>query len=359
MRVLQIGNGHFDSFFLKELCLDMTKKGFEVTLFNCSDFQLKNESKIKNISGTSCFLKLKEEALKSDLIHVHYPLPQLEFFLLGISNEIPMVMTYRTSHVRDGIYRLINDSFLKKILNRVQKIFIPNEKIFEQDELIQTFMSKCVIVPPTIYEENFLPNDINLNWAKGYRRAHGNYAFFPWLKMNKRDWRHLLPYLSTIDKKVLISGKFFNQKAIEEDLQRYGLEEKVFCIGEATERGQFPGLILGSEFVCLPFYLGAQHIESMELASMIGKKPIVIGLNKADIYLKEKNVILFEQGNLMEFADICNRLFIDTQYRMVFGDLGEHSYSLRPKWNDILDLIGEYYRYSLEVQTLSNKHRAI
>jgi glycosyltransferase involved in cell wall biosynthesis len=109
---------------------------------------------------------------KADLFHLMFPYPWGETCWLRAGAPGPSVLTYHSDIVRQRFLGAAYRPFLRRVLERVDRIIVGSPPMIDGSEALAPFADKCRVVPFGIEAERFAPTPRTLARADELRSAH-------------------------------------------------------------------------------------------------------------------------------------------------------------------------------------------
>ena len=297
------------------------------------------------------FIELRRQALSADLVHLHAPYPPAELAQLLLGRSKPAVITYHSDIVRQRRTGKLYAPLLRKVLQRAALVAASSPVYIESSPFLRNVRPKCRVIHFGIATERFAETEQVRGDAQRLRR---HYDDFPLLLFIGR-LRHykgvdvLIRAMHRIKAKLLIIGTGPMQEAWQNLAQAEGLVDKVFFLGDASERESLAARYAAELFV-LPSTNRAEALGIVQLEAMACGMPVVCTeLGTGTSYVNRNGVtgLVVSPNDPQALAAAINRLLVSPALRAKMGAEGRRRVREAFSFQSMIDSTIAFYQEAL------------
>lgn len=287
-----------------------------------------------------------------DIMHTHFPTPyfaDISLFIAKIKKR-PVVLTYHNDITGDGLMnyvsRIYNSTFLKVLLNNVERIIVTQESYIERSPFLKGYKEKIEIIPVGVDTNIFRPLFKN--------SQHGDERIIFFLSSLDEYHRYKgLDYLlkslekvrSTInDFKLIVGGKGKLINEYKSLVKKLGLERHVEFHGFIPDEKLVNYYNLADVFV-LPSISNEEGFGMVALEALACKTPVIV----TDIVGVSNDLLKYNAGLVVKPRDIESlskaliRLLEDPESRLKMGERGQKLVENKYTWNRVAKMTENIY----------------
>ena len=299
----------------------------------------------------SYFTELRRQAASADLVHLHAPYPPAELAQLLLGRSKPAVITYHSDIVRQRRTGKLYAPLLRKVLQRAALVAASSPVYIESSPFLRNVRPKCRVIHFGIETERFAETEQVRGDAQRLRR---HYDDLPLLLFIGR-LRHykgvdvLIRAMHRIKAKLLIIGTGPMQEAWQNLAQAEGLVDKVFFLGDASERESLAARYAAELFV-LPSTNRAEALGIVQLEAMACGMPVVCTeLGTGTSYVNRNGVtgLVVSPNDPQALAAAINRLLVSPALRAKMGAEGRRRVREEFSFQSMIDSTIAFYQEAL------------
>ncbi len=297
------------------------------------------------------FTELRRQAPSADLVHLHTPYPPAELAQLLLGRSKPAVITYHSDIVRQRRTGKLYAPLLRKVLQRAALVAASSPVYIESSPFLRNVRTKCRVIHYGIETERFAETEQVRGDAQRLRR---NYDDLPLLLFIGR-LRHykgvdvLIRAMHRIKARLLIIGTGPMQEAWQNLAQAEGLVDKVFFLGDASERESLAARYAAELFV-LPSTNRAEALGIVQLEAMACGMPVVCTeLGTGTSYVNRNGVtgVVVSPNDPQALAAAINRLLVSPALRAKMGAEGRRRVREAFSFHSMIDSTIAFYQEAL------------
>jgi rhamnosyl/mannosyltransferase len=297
------------------------------------------------------FAELRRQMATVDLIHLHAPYPPAELAQLLLGRSKPAVITYHSDIVRQRRTGKLYAPLLRKVLQRAALVAASSPVYIESSPFLRNVRPKCRVIHFGIETERFAETEQVRGDAQRLRR---HYDDLPLLLFIGR-LRHykgvdvLIRAMHRIKAKLLIIGTGPMQEAWQNLAQAEGLVDKVFFLGDASERESLAARYAAELFV-LPSTNRAEALGIVQLEAMACGMPVVCTeLGTGTSYVNRNGVtgLVVSPNDPQALAAAINRLLVSPALRAKMGAEGRRRVREEFSFQSMIDSTIAFYQEAL------------
>lgn len=297
------------------------------------------------------FAELRRQMATVDLVHLHAPYPPAELAQLLLGRSKPAVITYHSDIVRQRRTGKLYAPLLRKVLQRAALVAASSPVYIESSPFLRNVRPKCRVIHFGIETERFAETEQVRGDAQRLRR---HYDDLPLLLFIGR-LRHykgvdvLIKAMHRIKAKLLIIGTGPMQEAWQNLAQAEGLVDKVFFLGDASERESLAARYAAELFV-LPSTNRAEALGIVQLEAMACGMPVVCTeLGTGTSYVNRNGVtgVVVSPNDPQALAAAINRLLVSPALRAKMGAEGRRRVREAFSFHSMIDSTIDFYQEAL------------
>lgn len=297
------------------------------------------------------FAELRRQMAAVDLVHLHTPYPPAELAQLLLGRSKPAVITYHSDIVRQRRTGKLYAPLLRKVLQRAALVAASSPVYIESSPFLRNVRPKCRVIHFGIETERFAETEQVRGDAQRLRR---HYDDLPLLLFIGR-LRHykgvdvLIRAMHRIKATLLIIGTGPMQEAWQNLAQAEGLVDKVFFLGDASEREGLAARYAAELFV-LPSTNRAEALGIVQLEAMACGMPVVCTeLGTGTSYVNRNGVtgVVVSPNDPQALAAAINRLLVSPALRAKMGAEGRRRVREAFSFHSMIDSTIAFYQEAL------------
>ncbi len=222
------------------------------------------------------FAELRRQMATVDLVHLHTPYPPAEFAQLLLGRSTPAVITYHSDIVRQRRTGKLYAPLLRKVLLRAALVAAFSPVYIESSPFLRNVRTKCRVIHYGIETERFAETEQVRDDAQRLRTQYGDLPLLLFIG-RLRHYKGvdvLIRAMHRIRAKLLILGTGPMQETWQNLAQAESLVDKVFFLGDASERECLAARYAADLFV-LPSTNRAEALGIVQLEAMACGMPVV------------------------------------------------------------------------------------
>jgi glycosyltransferase involved in cell wall biosynthesis len=258
--------------------------------------------------------------LPCDVAHLHFPYPIGEMAYLAAGRGSRMVLTYHSDIVRQKGLLRVYSPFLRRVLQRADRILPTNQRYVETSPYLQPVAGKCTVVPLGIDLSHFAT--ANAAQVEAIRRQYGQplLVFVGRLRYYK-GLEYLIRAMQNVQARLLVIGTGPMEKPWKALTGELGLTEKVTFLGDVDD-ADLPSYHYASTVFVLPSSQRSEAFGVSMLEGMACGLPAVsteLGTGTSYVNQDGETGLVVPPGDSDALAKAINRLLSDDGVRARFG----------------------------------------
>ncbi len=297
------------------------------------------------------FTELRRQAASADLVHLHVPYPPAELAQLLLGRSKPAVITYHSDIVRQRRTGKLYAPLLRKVLQRAALVAASSPAYIESSPFLRNVRPKCRVLHFGIETERFAETEQVRGDAQRLRRHHDDLPLLLFIG-RLRHYKGvdvLIRAMHRIKAKLLIIGTGPMQEAWQNLAQAEGLVDKVFFLGDASERESLAARYAAELFV-LPSTNRAEALGIVQLEAMACGMPVVCTeLGTGTSYVNRNGVtgVVVSPNDPQALAAAINRLLVSPALRAKMGAEGRRRVREAFSFHSMIDSTIAFYQEAL------------
>jgi rhamnosyl/mannosyltransferase len=209
----------------------------------------------------------------ADVVHFHLPHPSSVMSeLVAGTGEYTTVASYHSDIIRQSQSFQIYEHFLKRFLNRVDRILVSSPQLRDTSKMLAPHRKKCKIVPNSIEIERFgdydgPQYDLPVEEDRPTVLVVGRLIYYKGIK-------YLVEAMEDVDATLLIVGEGDRRSMIAKRIEEAGLTDRVHHLGYVPEDVLHDAYDRADLFV-LPSVAPSEAFGIVQLEAMAYETPVV------------------------------------------------------------------------------------
>ena len=224
----------------------------------------------------SYFAELRRQTQSADLVHLHAPYPPAELAQLLLGHGKPAVISYHSDIIRQRRTGKLYAPLLRKVLQRAALVAASSPAYIESSPFLQEVRQKCRVIHYGIETERFEETEQVRGDAQRLRNQYGDLPLLLFIG-RLRHYKGvdvLIRAMPRINARLLIVGTGPMQETWQNLAQAQNLAEKVFFLGDASDKEALAARYAADLFV-LPSTNRAEALGIVQLEAMACGLPVV------------------------------------------------------------------------------------
>ena len=278
------------------------------------------------ISITFPFL-LKKLSNDRDILHFHLPFPLAVMSYLLVKPKGKIVVWWHSDILRPKyLYKLLYKTFLRRFLNKVDKIIVATPLHIKNSDILNDFRDKCEVIPYGIDIEQFnFTNEIKEK-AEKIRGEYGpKIVLFIGRLVYYKGLEYLIQAMKGVDAKVLIIGEGKLQRSLQKLAENLKIRGKVFFLGR-VKNSDILTYYRACDIFVLPSIAKTEAFGLVQLEAMACGKPIVnTNLPTGVPYVSQNELtgLTVPPKDAKALSSAINSLLNDKILRKKYGENGK------------------------------------
>lgn len=271
----------------------------------------------------SYFAQLRRQTQSVDLVHLHAPYPPAELAHLLLGRGKPAVISYHSDIIRQRRTGRLYAPLLRKVLHRAALIAASSPAYIESSPFLQPVRKKCRVIHYGIDTDRFEETGQVRDDAQQLRVRYGDLPLLLFIG-RLRHYKGvdvLIRAMHHIHARLLIIGTGPMQQAWQELTQAESLSDKIFFLGDASERETLAARYAAELFV-LPSTNRAEALGIVQLEAMACGLPVVcteLGTGTSYVNRDGATGLVVSPNDPRALAVAINRLLASPALRAKMG----------------------------------------
>ena len=295
-------------------------------------------------------LDFRKSARRADLVHLHLPFPPADISQVLFGNrDIPVVATWHSDLVRQRAIMPVYGPFMRRFLDRADRIIVPAHSVLERSEDLRPYMDKCVVVPLGIPIPDKEPGWVSMPQIRDDEPVilyAGRLAYY-------KGIHQLIRAMRSVDAKLVIVGKGERQHALKNLTHEEGLHDKVIFTGPVSDE-EMDGWYRRCDVFVLPSTGPSETTGIVQMEAMARRKPVVNTFLPTDVpEVSQDGItgITVEPDSPIALSIAINRLLADEGLRSWLGENGRLRVQERYDVRRMNDEVAAIYEELLGIDT--------
>ncbi|MBU4450758.1 MAG: glycosyltransferase [Actinobacteria bacterium] len=278
------------------------------------------------LSFTFPFL-LKKLSRDRDILHFHLPFPLAVMSYLLVRPKGKVVVWWHSDILRPKyLYKLLYKPFLRKFLNKVDKIIVATPLHIKNSDIIKGFEQRCEVIPFGIDIERFnFTDEVREKAGKIRRKYSSKIILFVGRLIYYKGLEYLIQAMKNVDAKLLLIGEGYLKERLQRVVGELGIEDKVFFLGRVSDN-EIIAYYHACDIFVLPSIAKTEAFGLVQLEAMACRKPIVnTNLPTGVPYVSQNKItgLTVPPKDAEALAGAINILFKDESLRKKYGENGK------------------------------------
>lgn len=245
----------------------IVKKNREIIIKEITPFFLKSQP--LNLSFPSLRKLIKEH----DIIHHHYPFPNMEFTLLRylkLMDNKKFIITWH-ANIKNSRWRWIEriyNPLIKKILDRADAIIVTSPQLFNESEILQKYKEKIQVIPLS-----FDPK-YSTNKSKKFPKERKFELLFVGKLRKYKGVEFLIRAIENLDVKLNIVGNGEELENLKSLVQSIDSVDKIKFVLDVGDK-QLHDLYKKCDLFVLPSINEAEAFGVVQLEALANALPVI------------------------------------------------------------------------------------
>jgi glycosyltransferase involved in cell wall biosynthesis len=296
-------------------------------------------------------MPLAIRAKKADLVHLHFPNPFGAAAYILSRHRGPLVVTWHFEVVRQRWLNTISLPYVRRALQRSSAIVTTSPKVADAVAALQPFRDRLRVIPYGIDYECLEQHDHAA--VRAIRDCYGPRIVLGVGRLiYYKGWEYLLDAMREVNAKLLIAGDGPLREAMERQIEREHLGDRVVLLGMKS-----PAQLTPLYQACEVFVLASTELSEafgiVQLEAMAAGKPVINTMLDSGVPFVSRHgesglTVAPRDSNALAAA--INRMLEDPVLRQSYGQAGrrrvQRDFSVKRMTSDTLELYGEVLGYS-------------
>lgn len=301
----------------------VTNRGLRGQVLDLAGVRLIKAGRLATLASTplsvSLFTWLRR--LPCDIVHLHFPYPIGELAYLAAGRSRRMVITYHSDIVRQRGLLPLYDPFLRRVLQRADRIMPTNQRYVETSPYLRPLAAKCTVVPLGIDLSRFAQAD--LAQVEAIHRQYGRplLLFVGRLRYYK-GLDYLIRAMPQIPARLLVVGTGPMEARWKALTTEMGLTQKVIFLGNVGD-ADLPAYYHATDIFVLPSSQRSEAYGVSMLEAMACGVPAVsteLGTGTSFVNQDGQTGLVVPPCDPAALAAALNRLLTDDNLRRRMGE---------------------------------------
>jgi glycosyltransferase involved in cell wall biosynthesis len=211
-----------------------------------------------------------------DVTVVHEPNPLALVSDFATRQRGPLLVWYHSEVLRPAWkYRLMYRPFLRRVLDRADRIVVSSPKVAEHAEELQAYRRKCAFIPYGVELERFQLTESTATRAKAIRLRHkGPLVLFVGRLVPYKGVSVLIEAMTGTDATALVVGGGPLGGALRAQARLSGVDERVVFAGEVDDQ-ELLAFYHACDMFVLPSITHAEAFGMVQIEAMACGKPVI------------------------------------------------------------------------------------
>lgn len=299
-----------------------------------------------NFAGAPIGTGIAEEIRRTDpdIVHLHLPNPMAVLAFFASRYRGPLVITYHSDVVRQRFLAKAFQPILHRILDRSTAIIASSPSLIRTSPALSAFHERCRAIPFGIRPEPFQCYDevavdkIRRQFGSRLLLSTGRLVYY-------KGFEYLIQAMTDIEGRLLIIGDGPLRPALQQQIDRLGLSDRVVLLGNVPEIVPY---YQACDLFVLPSVERSETFGFVQLEAMACGKPVVntwIASGVPFVSLNEVTGLTVPPRDADALAHAINDLLDNPQRRTQYGTAAlarfEQEFSVDVMATRTLELYGE------------------
>lgn len=269
---------------------------------------------------------LRRLAREAHVVHFHFPNPTGEISSIFTRLKNRAVVTYHSDIVRQARLGKLYSPFMRKFLKSSRTIIATSPNYVRSSGVLGQFQDKSRVIPFGIDLARFALSSERAREIATLHRTYGSSILLFIGRFRYYKGLHvLIEAMSKVRGKLLLIGAGPLEKDLRSQVAVANLEEKIFFLGELSDREVVNHLHACDVFV-LPSVLRSEAFGIVQLEAMACGKPVVcteLGTGTSFVNQHQKTGLVVPSNDVAALAQALNHLLANPELREKYGKEGQ------------------------------------
>jgi glycosyltransferase involved in cell wall biosynthesis len=271
------------------------------------------------------------------IVHLHMPQPVAELSVLFARRDAPLVVTYHADIYRQRALLFLYRRLVVRMLREADVVIVASRAMAKRSPLIQAAGVDTAVVPYAVDTAEYARENADPALVAELRRRYGErHVVSVGRLVSYKGFDRLVAAATGTTCPVVIVGKGSMRTALEEQIRKLGLLNKVFLVGEVDDRRLSAHLAAASAFV-LPSWNRAEAFGIALLEAQAAELPVIatdVGTGTLEAFDDGRTGIAIPPNDVPAIVEAINSIVDDPERARTMGQAGrrrvEAQNSLRP-----------------------------
>jgi rhamnosyl/mannosyltransferase len=220
------------------------------------------------------FSILNKLIIDNDIIHHHYPYPNMELALLKHKNELQkkkLIITWH-ANIENSRWNFLKNIYEPKILQLLELakyVVVTSPQLYDQSKILKKFQDKIVVIPLTT---NYY-NESSNNYRKFPENRIFNLLYVGKLRKYK-GLNFLIEAIKDLNINLFIIGNGEEEKSLKNLSKKFSLHNKINFLNNISN-SELKNYYNNSDLFILPSINEAEAFGLVQLEAMIHGLPVI------------------------------------------------------------------------------------
>lgn len=264
---------------------------------------------------------LRDEAARTDLLHLHSPYPWGELEWLRARPRVPAVLTYHSDIVRQRVLLAGYAPFLRRVLARVDRIIVSSPPMIEHSPFLAPVAEKCRVVPFGIDVDEFADPALDEEAAALRAQHERPVVLFVGRLIYYKGVDVLVRAMASVDADLVIVGTGPLEGEVRALARELGIDDRLTIVPPLPRR-DLAAQYRAADVFCLPSVARSEAFGLVQLEAMAAGVPVVSTRLPTGVpFVNEHGVsgLTVPPGDVEALADALRTLVEDAELRCRLG----------------------------------------
>jgi rhamnosyl/mannosyltransferase len=265
-------------------------------------------------------LELKK--INTDIYHYHLPFPLGVVSDLMVNPRGKKIVTWHSDIIKQKNILKLYKPFLKKFLNKVDKIVTTSPNMIDNSPFLQEYKKKCTVIPLGINPANFNLTDYTKEKKKEIQNKYNKpIIFFVGRLVYYKGLEVLIRAMKDIDAQLLIGGTGPLENELKNLVNRMDLNNNIEFLGFVKDE-DLAAYYHASNFFVLPSVAPSEAFGIVQLEAHACGKPVISTNLPTGVPYANKDQetgIVVEPNSVDQLHNAIKKLLNDSSLRKELG----------------------------------------
>lgn len=263
-------------------------------------------------------LRLWQRMRDADVVVLHAPFPLADLVLgLGLRRNVPLIVYWHSDIVSQKFFGRLLRPLLMATLARAKVILLSDPRILHRKELADRFGAKLKALPYPVDLKRFILSADEQSAVDMLRQKYPRLVLAVGRLVKYKGYDVLIEAARAVDGQIVIVGDGVERDALEREIERHGLRDRVHLPGSLSER-ELIVYLHAAQVYTMPSITNAETFGIAQLEAMAAGCPIVNTALDTAVPLVARDgeeAITVMPADASALADAINRLLNDEVLR--------------------------------------------